>query len=260
MRAALAALAAAALLLPAAGGAQAAPAGPVVFADGHVDLAPRLVDGQWRLQARRDEGGAAAWHPLAGAVLTVPDSAKITTPGGQLSLLGPAGATAYLLPQTQARGVVWPGWTTEEVSGQIRGPVDWVFEEVTGPGRFALFTSDAFGRPTVLVDPDRPLPQTVRVPQATHAHANWAFTAPGGYRIRMSMAAGLTSGARVRDEQTLAVAVGDGVDPAAVTAPAPPDRTPEPAGGAFAVWLGVAVAAIALGALLIVLVRRRKRC
>lgn len=191
-------------------------AAPVVVADGHVDLGPRLVDGAWTLQIRDDTGEQEVWREPADVVLHVADAAKNTVPDDPAyAFLGAPGSDIWVLPQVQAQGVVWPGWNTQDpsildVAG--RG-VDWRLHGVSGPGRFELFLNGDFGTPETIFSSARPYPQETGVEPGTHAHGNWVFTAPGAYSLDVEMA---TADGR-SDRATLKVHVGPG-DPVAAFA------------------------------------------
>ncbi|GGP66036.1 TIGR03773 family transporter-associated surface protein [Saccharothrix coeruleofusca] len=197
-------------------GQHTAHAAPVVVADGHVDLGPRLVEGDWVVQIRDDTGGEPVWREPSDVVIQVADAAKNTVPDDPAyAFLGAAGSDIWVLPQVQAQGVVWPGWNTQDPSIRDlagRG-VDWRLHGVSGPGRFELFLNGSFGAPETVFSSRRPYPQQTGVEPGTHAHGNWVFTAPGAYSLDVEMA---TADGR-SDRATLKVHVGPG-DPAAAFA------------------------------------------
>jgi putative ABC transporter-associated repeat protein len=219
---ALLATAAAFLLVQPAAHAEA----PVVIADGHVDLGPRLVDGEWTLQLRDDTGDGPVWRDPAGVVLQVADAAKATVPEDPAyAFLGTPGADIWVLPQVQDQRVVWPGWNTQDPSiAEVVGrEVDWRLHGVEGPGRFELFLTGDFGTPETIFSSERPYPQETGVEAGTHVHGNWVFTAPGAYSLDVEVATADGRG----DRATLQVHVGPG-DPAAAfttTRSAPPPAT-----------------------------------
>lgn len=227
-----------------------AAAGPAVIADGHVDVGPRFADGRWTIQMRDDTGPRPVWRDLSGTVLHAVDAARLRVPAG-FPFLGRPGARAWVVPQVQRRGVVWPGWNTQdrEVARKVVREVTWRLHGVRGPGRFVLFLTDAFGAPRTLFDSARPYPQQIGIDVDTHVHGNWAFTAPGAYELDIEMRARTREGERVSDRGALRFAVGAG-DPAAAFEERD-GSTPA------AVWIVPGAAALAgLGG--IVLVRRRR--
>jgi putative ABC transporter-associated repeat protein len=208
---------------PAATGATPAPTrvradeptatGRAVIADGHVDIGPRFLDGDWRIQVRDDSVRPSVWRTPSDVVLQAIGAARVTVPDERaFGFLGKPGARIWLLPQVQRQGVLWPGWNTQDpdVAARIRREASWTLHRVEGPGRFVLFENGAFGAPHVLFDSGRPLPQEIGIDADTHVHGNWAFTKPGGYRLDVEMSATTHDGERVSDRQVLRFFVGDG--------------------------------------------------
>jgi len=192
---------------------------PVVIADGHVDIGPRIVDGRWTLQLRDDTASPPVWRDLSDVVLHLGDNARIEIPDRPAyAFLGAPGTPYHLAPQTQKAGIVWPGWNSMDrsVVDAVPGSITWRLHGVDGPGRFALFSTDSFGDTEVLFDGAEPLPQTLDIPRNSHVHGSWAFGAPGVYRLRIEMRAALASGQAVSDTRDLVVAVGDDTDPGSV--------------------------------------------
>ena len=93
----------------------------------------------------------------------------------------PAGSKVYVIPQTETKGVIWPGWNTQDpqlVSKLNRG-VNLTLEQVSGPGTFSLYLENGnFSAPQVLWSSTKSEPQKLWVEKNTHTHANWVFTAP----------------------------------------------------------------------------------
>ncbi|GIJ76489.1 putative ABC transporter-associated repeat protein [Micromonospora phaseoli] len=192
----------------------AASSGRVVIDDGHVDMGPQLDGSDWTIRLKDDTVTPAVWRNLADVVLHVMDNAKTTVPDGA-DFLGSPGDPVWLLAQAQQSGIVWPGWNTQHpsvVSG-IRGSVRWTFAGAEGPGRFTLFLTGSFGAAEVLFDSTKDTPQRLDIPANTHAHGNWAFSAPGLYRLSFEMSATTTAGAEVTDTRTVTFAVGEATDP-----------------------------------------------
>ncbi|QQQ73457.1 choice-of-anchor M domain-containing protein [Saccharothrix sp. 6-C] len=260
-------LAAAAALLLAPSPAHAAP--PLVIADGHVDLGPRLVDGEWTLQIRDDTADGPVWREPDDVVLQVADAARTTVPDDPAyAFLGSPGGEVWVLPQVQDQEVVWPGWNTQdpgiaEVAGR---EVDWRLHGVEGPGRFELFLNGSFGAPETIFSSDRPFPQETGVETGTHVHGNWVFTAPGAYSLDVEMATADGRG----DRATLHVHVGPG-DPATAftttgpSAPPPGTTRAQPAdapdeGLPRVLWLAVGgVLVVGVAAALVARSRRAAR-
>ena len=118
----------------------------------------------------------------------------------------------YVIPQTETKGVIWPGWNTQDpqlVSKLNRG-VNLTLEQVSGPGTFSLYLENGnFSAPQVLWSSTKSEPQKLWVEKNTHTHANWVFTAPGEYLLKVTASAELSDGSTVSDTRYLKFAVGD---------------------------------------------------
>ncbi len=124
---------------------------------GHVDLGPRLIDGQWRAGLRHDAETGAVWRDPNQTVLRVNDAAIMTAPDSDdyPFLADVAGKPVYVVPQTQNPGVVWLGWNTQDpaVTATIDRGLTMRVGPVSGPGRAWLFLqSGTFGKPLLLAD------------------------------------------------------------------------------------------------------------
>jgi surface-anchored protein len=243
-------------------------AGRVVITDGHVDIGPRLVGGDWTIQVRDDTVSPEVWRNLHDVVLQAVDEAIIEVPdSADFAFLGEPGDQVWLLPQAQQTGILWPGWNTQHPSivDEISGDTTWTLREVSGPGEFVLFLTGSFGASDVLFNSRESLPQDMTVPARTHAHGNWAFTEPGVYHLSIEVAADTTGGERVSDTRVVAFAVGDDTDPD--TAFPPGSGGDGDGGGALGrtglnlILLVAAGAALLVGGTVLVLlaVRRRPR-
>lgn len=187
--------------------------GKVTLDRGHVDaLAPRLVgDG---LSVHVKDGstiGAVTWREPADVEFRITDAARTALPAiPALSFLGAAGGQIHLLPQQEQPGILWIGWSTEELRpADVGGPVTWTLTGVDGPGPFGLFTTGSFGAPTLIFNSTDGLPDTHTVALGTHAHANWAFGKPGRYRLDFSVSAARPDGSPLTDTASYTFVVGD---------------------------------------------------
>ncbi|QGN49712.1 TIGR03773 family transporter-associated surface protein [Micromonospora sp. WMMD558] len=241
-----------------------------VISDGHVDMGPNLSGDSWTIRIKDDRTSPPVWRETADVVLHAKDKAKITVPAGA-DFLGKPGDTVWVLPQTQQAGLVWPGWNTQHASvvSGVKGSVTWTLKGVNGPGRFALFLTGSFGKADVLFDSAKPFPQKLDIPLNTHTHGNWAFSKPGLYRLAVQMSGTTTAGKAVTDTKTLTIAVGDSADPNAGFGPGGgagdgdggDGRRDGPLPRTGAGWVltaaALGVVLVAVGALLLLLARRR---
>lgn len=231
--------------------ASAASRNLAVIASGHVDLAPRLVNDQLRIELRGDDAGAPTWRDPQSVVLSIPEETALQIPAGdEFAFLGPPGQRSYVLPQVQDRRFVWPGWSTEDPALLRRGvrAVEWSVEFVRGPGSFVLFLTEDFGAPRVVFDTNEPLPQRYVVDGGTHGHGNWAFSQAGTYRLQIAMTATTGDGSTLSARSTIHVAVGDAPpagEPDADASGAPP-RDWRPWGGVLLTGAAVFGGALAI--------------
>ena len=200
---------------------------------GHVDLGPRLIDGQWRAGLRHDAESGAVWRDPNQTVLRVNDAAIMTAPDSAdyPFLADVAGKPVYVVPQTQNPGVVWLGWNTQDpaVTATIDRGLTMRVGPVSGPGRAWLFLqSGTFGKPLLLADSGA-APGDVWIDSGTHVHANWAFSAPGTYTATVTFLGTTTAGEAVNASTTLRFAVGDAASASEALAMAAPTAASGPA-------------------------------
>ena len=200
------------------------------IAVGHVDLGPRLIDGQWRAGLRHDAESGAVWRDPNQTVLRVSDAAVMTAPDSAdyPFLADVAGKPVYVVPQTQNPSVVWLGWNTQDpaVTATIDRGLTMRVGPVSGPGRAWLFLqSGTFGKPLLLADSGA-APGDVWIDSGTHVHANWAFSAPGTYTATVTFLGTTTAGEAVSASTTLRFAVGDAASASEALAMAAPAAAP----------------------------------
>ena len=193
---------------------------------GHVDLGPRLIDGQWRAGLRHDAESGAVWRDPNQTVLRVNDAAIMTAPNSAdyPFLADVAGKPVHVIPQTQNPSVVWLGWNTQDpaVTATIDRGLTMRVGPVSGPGRAWLFLqSGTFGKPLLLADSGA-APGDVWIDSGTHVHANWAFSAPGTYTATVTFLGTTTAGEAVSASTTLHFAVGDAASASEALAMAAP--------------------------------------
>ncbi|MEV6281990.1 choice-of-anchor M domain-containing protein [Kribbella sp. NPDC051770] len=171
----------------AAPAAQAAPR--VVLDQGHVDVVGiAFEDGAFDLHVHDEEHGAE--YAPSQVELVAKPGAEIAVPADPAyRFLGTPGGRVWVLPQVQDPELLWPGIGAEEIeAGVFTGDalkVDVV--GVSGPGDLSVFTTDAFGTPSVLVDSGNGLPDRINTSAGGHLHANWAFEAPGRYQVKVKV-------------------------------------------------------------------------
>lgn len=188
--------------------------GRIEISAGHVDMGPRFNNGKFELMLHDDHGESPVWRSLDEVIYRGSDQAILEVPNDpRYSFVGaPAGSKVYVIPQTETKGVIWPGWNTQDpqlVSKLNRG-VNLTLEQVSGPGTFSLYLENGnFSAPQVLWSSTKNEPQKLWVEKNTHTHANWVFTAPGEYLLKVTASAELSDGSTVSDTRYLKFAVGD---------------------------------------------------
>ncbi|GAA3685318.1 hypothetical protein GCM10022267_85130 [Lentzea roselyniae] len=200
-RALAAAALATGLTLFATGTAQAA----VTISHGHVDA----LDIDWTgsaltLDIRDHTVSPAVDRDPSTVTLEAVSASKTTVPASSAySFLGSPGSPVWILPQSQASGILWPGFSTEGVpTGVLQGnSVTAKLISITGPADFSTYTTNAFGTPTVWFDSGNGLPDSRAVAVNTHSHANWAFEAAGTYTLVFEVTATTSAGTAVSTGQ-----------------------------------------------------------
>ncbi len=184
---------------------------PAVIEAGHVDLGPRLIGGKLTVSLRDDSAASPVWRDPNKTVLRVRDGALIQVPQGEDYKFLADSKRVYVLPQTQKTQLVWLGWNTQDpaVTKLIKGGVNMRIEQVKGPGRSWLILQEGtFGKPKVLAD-SATRAQDIWVDTNTHVHANWIFSKPGIYLVKVSFKATGVDGKTYQATTTLRFAVGD---------------------------------------------------
>ena len=181
---------------------------PAVIEAGHVDLGPRLIGGKLTVSLRDDSAASPVWRDPNKTVLRVRDGALIQVPQGEDYKFLADSKRVYVLPQTQKTQLVWLGWNPA-VTKLIQGGVNMRIEQVKGPGRSWLILQEGtFGKPKVLAD-SAASAQDIWVDTNTHVHANWIFSKPGIYLVKVSFKATGVDGKTYQATTTLRFAVGD---------------------------------------------------
>lgn len=184
---------------------------PAVIEAGHVDLGPRLIGGKLTVSLRDDSAASPVWRDPNKTVLRVREGALIQVPQGEDYKFLADSKRVYVLPQTQKTQLVWLGWNTQDpaVTKLIQGGVNMRIEQVKGLGRSWLILQEGtFGKPKVLAD-SAASSQDIWVDTNTHVHANWIFSKPGIYLVKVSFKATGVDGKTYQATTTLRFAVGD---------------------------------------------------
>jgi surface-anchored protein len=176
-----------------------------VLTSGHFDAFEVLAeDGELELTVHDHDGGDQDLTPN-GTIFFAPPAARITRPAGAaFDFLGvAAGQPVWVLPQTQNPNLLFLGSASEDVEPgtfpeyEVSDPrinatgefIEIRVLAVRGPGTFAVWDNDVFGRPRVFVTtadgvnaPGTPT-DTLYSAVPGHDHFNWGFSAPGTYEV-----------------------------------------------------------------------------
>lgn len=147
----------------------------------HVEI--RLREGRLALELYDFESGS--FDPAVTPVFVGP-AARRANPPALTNLLGTTPAV-WVLPQNEDPRLVFLGIGAESIprSALTGGNLQLELRLVEGPGDFVVYQTLPFGEPKVLFSSHDGLPDALplRAGPGTHLHANWAFTAPGTYRV-----------------------------------------------------------------------------
>ncbi|UWM51922.1 choice-of-anchor M domain-containing protein [Streptomyces carpaticus] len=200
----------AAVMLAAGTATAAHAADPLILDHGHIDTFHVAVeDGELVLSLAEDVTGSHVRHQPEDVLLRVKEEAWTE----QIPSQFPGSPEGYVLPLTQDRNLIWPGWDTNGVAGSGYTDVSIDITDVNGPGDIHLYTLTGFGTPTSLLqDGGFQLPGTIREARPAHTHAQWTFSAAGEYTLQVrATATDPDTGATLTSNPgTYAFSVGDG--------------------------------------------------
>jgi surface-anchored protein/LPXTG-motif cell wall-anchored protein len=185
-----------------------------VLSEGEVDLTPRLVDGKPQLQIDDRTGDRTVVREPSEVVWHVVPEAMADNYSPLYPLIG-EGVYAWFLNHLWTSDIfaLEPGWNGTEAGGdtQVR------LAGFEGPGTFALYTytremDNNDENPIPHLSSSDPAHSSFTLAKdAQRTEPTWAFTAEGVYRLTFAV-----THDGVTDTETLAVVVGDDVDPATV--------------------------------------------
>lgn len=188
---------------------------------GHIDIMAKRDGDHFDLRLK-DETNIGAnkmvMRRLDDVVIAVRDNALAKRPkefgGAEYDFMNPVGEKTYVLPQTQNRDIIWPGYNTENLDySQFKdGKVHLNLQpkEMPEGATFGMWTTGGLGgKNQVLVDSNKD-DFTIDTVFATHTHTNWAFSKPGIYKFDVTYTATTTDGKKVESEpQELLFTIGD---------------------------------------------------
>ncbi|USQ85577.1 choice-of-anchor M domain-containing protein [Streptomyces phaeoluteigriseus] len=196
-------------------GATRAVGGAVVLDEGELDLTPRRVDGKLELQIDDRGGDTPVVREPSEVVLHVGPSALQHTSSPLAEAFGLISHDTWQLNGQQAAAIFAPepGWNGTEAGGDT----EVTLSGYEGPAVFgmATYTFDmemADEPPVIFLGSADPAPRAFTLDGSGERSApTWLFDTEGVHRLTFTVTSGGSS-----DTETLAVVVGDDVDPAGV--------------------------------------------
>ncbi|MFI0446495.1 TIGR03773 family transporter-associated surface protein [Actinomadura sp. 6N118] len=175
-----------------------------VINDIHADLLdPVYEGGALRVRTRIGTTGSFEFADPGNVVVQLKDNAdsKLSVPEApDYAFLGAPGNPVWVAPELETPGLIWPGWSTENLPHDIfefgARTVEVTLTEFTGPGRLEVFNIDGTGLPVRLFSSADAQYKTFKESVGTHHHVNWAFTALGAYSLTFEVAATDKNGTR----------------------------------------------------------------
>ncbi len=174
---------------------------PRIFNTGELDLEV-VFDEAFEIEFLEEE--TETEHEPSGVLLQGLPSARNTVPmATEFSFLGSPGDPVWILPQSEVDGLLFLGIAGDELpTSFFQGEsVNLKLVGVRGPGDVFLYTEDTFGAPNApffnSADGIDGL-DVFSVDVGSHGHANWAFSAPGIYKVQVQ-----AEGVKTSDSQTV---------------------------------------------------------
>jgi len=176
-------------------------ASPAVGLDkGHTDIGIAFEDGEWDLHIHSEEtdteyGPDQAVLQFGGA------SEQYISDSLDFRFLGDAGHSTWVLSQVENENLLFLGLAAEEIADGVfvNNALRVELASVDGPGNFFVWTADPLGKPQLHFNSaDGIVSAQDFYPLKTGGHQdmNWAFSAPGTYRVGYRVAGTLVAGSQ----------------------------------------------------------------
>ena len=176
-----------------------------VFDRGEIDLEVSYDNGEWELSLL-DEANEREIEASDAALHAGPDSWQPVPADSSFAFLGSPGSSIYILPQDENDGILFLGIAGDEIESGIfeNDQIALNLSKVDGPGAVYLYSTDEFGVSTQYFNSSDGVGSEDRFPIRVggHSHQNWAFTAPGIYRITLNASGLLADGGTVASGDT----------------------------------------------------------
>lgn len=157
----------------------------VEISKGHVDISPKEIDNTLAVVVKDESGqhsSKAVLRDPNSVTFVVPQSAK-TSLKGDIKDIAKKGERVYMLPEVQKTGLVWPGFSTEEIYGVTEDNYEFTITPKSTPqgGKWVAYSGDANSSENRIGDSSGK--HVYKAEGPTHRHLNWVFTKPGKYTM-----------------------------------------------------------------------------
>jgi len=169
-----------------------------VLSEGEVDLEIVYEDGEWGAEilahvhgeddhGHDDHGSAGIYETSEVALRVNSRSATLVPNNPDFGFLGQPGELIYELPQHEEEGLLFLGIASDEVEeGAFVGDqVQLNLKSVEGPGEIYLYSTDNFGKPSIMFNTADGINEsdTFLIKAGAHSHQSMAFSEAGTYRV-----------------------------------------------------------------------------
>ena len=175
-----------------------------VLSEGEVDLEIVYEDGEWEAEIlahvdghddhdhgeddRGEEGHDEGVYATSEVLLRVDSRSATVVPNDPaFGFLGHPGELFYQLPQHEEEGLLYLGIASDEVEAGVfvGDEVKLNLKSVEGPGEVYLYSTDTFGKPTVMFNSADGISEsdTFVMKTGAHSHQSMAFSEAGVYRV-----------------------------------------------------------------------------
>ncbi|AMN69089.1 choice-of-anchor M domain-containing protein [Corynebacterium pseudotuberculosis] len=159
----------------------------VEISKGHVDISPKEIDDSLALVIKDESGqhdSKAVLREPNSVTFVVPQSSK-TLLKGDIKDIAKKGDRVYMLPEVQKTGLVWPGFSTEEIYAETEDNYEFTITPKHTPegGKWVAYSGDAGSSENRIGDSSGE--HVYKAEGSTHRHLNWVFTKPGKYTMEV---------------------------------------------------------------------------
>ena len=183
-----------------------------VLSEGEVDLEIVYEDGEWKAEIlahvhgeddhgeddHGDEGHDGVAYTVNEVALRVDSRSATVVPNDPaFGFLGHPGELFYELSQHEEEGLLYLGIASDEVEAGVfvGDEVQLNLKSVEGPGEVYLYSTDTFGKPTVMFNSVDGISEsdTFVMKAGAHSHQSMAFSEAGVYRVGLDFSGKLAA-------------------------------------------------------------------